>query len=59
MGELEDLLESMRRSFLDNPGEPYCARCWYKADFASLLVLDEGDNLSCPNCNLVIDVEGD
>ncbi len=53
MSELDNLLESMHRSFLDEPGEPYCARCWYEVDFASLLELNENGDFSCSNCGMV------
>ncbi len=60
MSELENLLESIRNSILDNPaGEPYCSACWWgEEDAAVPLELDENGNLSCPNCNLAIEVKG-
>ena len=59
MPELENLLGIMYSNLLDNPGEPYCAACWYgEADVTAPLVLNEEGDLECPNCYMVIEVKG-
>ena len=55
---MSSLIEELYQSHIDNPGTPYCAKCFYNAYFESEFELDEDGNLSCPNCGLVIEVEG-
>ena len=54
---MSSFIEKLCQSYIDNPGTPYCAKCFHNAYFESEFELDEEGNLSCPNCGLVIEVE--
>ena len=54
---MSSFIEKLFQSYIDNPGTPCCANCFYNADYKSEFELDDDGNLSCPNCGLVIEVE--
>ena len=48
--EIANFIKSLQKSWLENPGDPYCAKCWIK------LELNENEDIWCPECGLVIQV---
>ena len=56
---IDTLLDELLQGLRDDPGEPYCAACWYgEADVAAPLELNEDGNLACTNCEFVVVVKG-
>ena len=55
--EIANFLKAAKKSIMENPGIPYCAKCWVDKRIMVPFELNEDGDLECVDCDFIIAVK--
>ena len=55
--EIVNFLKAAKKSIMENPGIPYCSKCWHNKEVSVPYEINEDGDLECFGCGSIIAIK--